>query len=158
MQALEKVLPVILAWSANREQEILESGEPLTPAQQQLAAESGVLNIERVRLLIVDRVSLPQDPELLQMARSVGLPLNNTAGRALGYGVEIVAGSCHEDRLLRHEFRHVHQFEANGGLAVFLKIYLRSIVEYGYADCSWEQDARRAEYGVNNEHHLRPVK
>ena len=147
MQALEKVLPVILAWSANREQEVLESGEPLTPTQQQFAAESGVENIERIRLLFVDRVSQPQDPELLQMASSVGLPLDNTAGRALGYGVEIVAGSSNQERLLRHEFRHVHQFEANGGLEVFLAIYLRSIVDYGYVDSPWEKDARRSESG-----------
>lgn len=149
---LEKIFPTILAWSANREQQILNAGERLTREQQLLARESGVENVEQIRLLKVERVAFPQEPELKKIACSLGMPTDNTAGRAIGYGVEIVDAGSNQDRLLRHEFRHVYQFEANGGLESFLQIYLRSIVENGYMNSPWEQDARRAEHCAANEH------
>ena len=151
---LDIYFPTILAWSANREQEILSTGKPLTPAQQLLAQESGVKHVDQIRLLKVKQVAFPQEPELVKIAGLLGMPTDNTAGRAIGYGVEIVDSAGDQDRLLRHEFRHVYQFESYGGLESFLQIYLRSIVEYGYLNSPWEQDARRAEHTAANDHNF----
>ncbi len=148
---LDEYLPEILAWCKHREQLILETGLPLTESQLVLAGDSGVKDTDRVRLLSVERVLFPDDKHLVELARACGMPLDSTAGRAIGYGVEVVHSGTHSERLLRHEFRHVYQYESNGGVEVFLEMYLRSVIEHGYLQSPWEQDARRYEHVAAND-------
>jgi hypothetical protein len=48
-------------------------------------------------------------------------------------------------RLLSHECRHVHQYEAHGSIAAFLPVYLEQIATVGYRNSPLEQDARAHE-------------
>jgi hypothetical protein len=48
-------------------------------------------------------------------------------------------------QLLSHECRHVYQYEAAGSIAAFLPVYIEQIVEFGYDDAPFEQDARHHE-------------
>lgn len=48
-------------------------------------------------------------------------------------------------RLLSHEYRHVHQYEAAGSIAAFLRRYLQQIAEVGYERAPYEIDARQWE-------------
>ena len=68
----------------------------------------------------------------------------NAAARAIGYGIEVVAGNATR-RLLRHEFRHVYQFEQAGSLELFISAYVESVLTSGYHDSVYEQDARAYE-------------
>jgi hypothetical protein len=66
------------------------------------------------------------------------------AGLTLGHAVFVRRG--HDSwRLLSHEFRHVHQYEQAGSIAAFLPVYLQQIVQFGYANCPLEIDARNHE-------------
>ena len=49
-------------------------------------------------------------------------------------------------RLLTHEFRHVHQYEAAGSIGAFLVRYLQEIAKVGYHDAPLEADARQHEF------------
>jgi hypothetical protein len=58
----------------------------------------------------------------------------------------VFACTGHVDpRLLRHEFRHVHQYEMAGSIIAFLPVYLGQIVQFGYRDAPLEVDARAHE-------------
>jgi len=47
--------------------------------------------------------------------------------------------------LLRHEFRHVYQFEQAGSIANFIEIYVKSVIADGYQNSEFEIDARAFE-------------
>ena len=49
------------------------------------------------------------------------------------------------NRLVSHELRHVHQYEAAGSIAAFLPVYLAQIVSVGYEQAPFELDARHHE-------------
>jgi len=62
-------------------------------------------------------------------------------GLTLGYAIFMLGG--HGDvRLLSHECRHVYQYEAHGGIAAFLPVYLAQVVGVGYVSAPFERDAR----------------
>jgi hypothetical protein len=67
-------------------------------------------------------------------------------GLTLGHSIFICRG--HQTRrLLSHELRHVHQYEAHGSIAEFLPVYLQQIAEVGYANAPFEIEARAHEQG-----------
>ena len=65
-------------------------------------------------------------------------------GLTLGYSVFVCTGHVNP-RLLRHEFRHVYQYEQAGSISAFLPVYLGQIVRIGYRDAPFEVDARAHE-------------
>ena len=83
-------------------------GRLLTPIESDLARQVGVQHPERIRLLIVQALPAPTDPELQQAAIQAGLLGPGMVGLTLGYSVFVCTGHVNP-RLLRHEFRHVHQ-------------------------------------------------
>jgi len=66
------------------------------------------------------------------------------SGLTLGYTILICHGHLSR-RLLSHECRHVAQYEQAGSIASFLPTYLGAIVQVGYWNCPFEQDARSHE-------------
>jgi len=62
-------------------------------------------------------------------------------GLTLGYAAFVCNGHRTNPRLLRHEFRHVCQYETAGSISAFLPIYLGQIVQFGYQDAPFEQNA-----------------
>jgi hypothetical protein len=104
----------------------------------------GVQRPERVRISIVDSLPPPEDPDLRTAALQTGLLGPSMVGLTLGYSVLICRG--HQTvRLLSHELRHVHQYEAHGSIAEFLPMYLDQITNYGYTNAPFEIDARAHE-------------
>jgi hypothetical protein len=94
----------------------------------------------------VDSLPLPEEANLKAAALQTGLLGPGMVGLTLGYSVFICRG--HQTRrLLSHELRHVHQYEAHGSIAKFLPVYLQQIAEVGYANAPFEIDAREHEQG-----------
>jgi hypothetical protein len=138
--SLPQLLPAAVAWAEARSTEILRDGRLLAPAEVALAREVGVARPERVRVQMVDMIPMPQEPTLRRAAMYTGLLGPHVAGLTLGYGIYMVAGEeC--ARLLSHECRHVHQYEAAGSIAAFLAQYLQQIAEVGYDRAPFEIDA-----------------
>lgn len=143
-QALPHLLPSAIAWAEAEAKKAAQTGTALTADEEQIAREMGVQRPESVRVAMVDQLPQPQDPALSVAAQQTGLLGPGMAGLTLGYAVFICRG--HKTRrLLSHELRHVHQYEQHGSIAGFLPIYLKQIVEVGYADAPLEVDARAHE-------------
>ena len=62
---LESQLPALapraVAWAQKMEVDSLRNGAPLSPAVLRLARELGVRDVARVRLVVVDRVPMPEE-------------------------------------------------------------------------------------------------
>ncbi len=127
---LPTLLPKAITWAEARSNDILKTGVPLTNLQLRLAHLVGVQEPERVRILEVSAVPLPEDSELRQVTMVTGLIGPRTIGLTLGYGIYIVAGHS-TNRLVSHECRHVYQYEEAGSIREFLPVYLRQIASVG---------------------------
>ncbi len=66
-------------------------------------------------------------------------------GLTLGYAILIKRGGEQDRRLMRHELRHVAQYEDCGSITAFLNIHLPDFVAVGYQDARFEVDARAHE-------------
>ena len=141
---LPQLLPRAVAWAEAVAAEVDLKGDPLGADGLAVASAVGVREASRVRVLQVPQLPVPEDPELQAAALATGLLGPDALGLTLGYAVLIREGELSR-RLLSHECRHVHQFEQSGGIADFLPLYLQSIVECGYWDSPYEQDARAHE-------------
>ncbi|WP_446900771.1 hypothetical protein [Burkholderia sp. YIM B11467] len=142
---LPSALPAAVAWAEAEAARGIARGAPLTPAQVDDARTVGVAQPERIRVVIVDRMPFPETPTLAAIARDTGLLSPGTIGLTLGHAVYVLRG--HDTRrLLTHEFRHVHQFEAAGSIGAFLARYLQEIATVGYHDAPLEADARQHEF------------
>jgi hypothetical protein len=148
-EQLAAQLPLIaertIAWAKVQEASSLEHGAQLTLEQQKLARSVGVRSPERIRLVVVDRIPLPDEPVLREAAQGVGLSQSWAAGLTLGHAVIVRRGFERDPRLLSHEFRHVAQYETVGGIGPFLVSHLKSLVEKGYENSPFEVDARAHE-------------
>jgi len=108
------------------------------------ARQVGVAHPERIRVLPVPQMPLPDDQELRLVALQTGLLGPDIVGLTLGYGIYIRIG--HQTRrLLSHECRHVYQYERAGSIAAFLPQYLAEVAQVGYGPGSFEVDARNHE-------------
>jgi hypothetical protein len=142
--ALPGLLPSAIAWAQARSREVQIHGARLTGLELALARAVGVARPELIRKATVRHLPLPEDEGLREAASQTGLLGPEAVGLTLGYAVLVVAG--HEStRLLSHEFRHVHQYEDAGSIEAFLPVYLRQVIELGYANAPLERDAREHE-------------
>ena len=142
--ALPFLLPKAIVWAEGEADRALREGEPLSPERRIFAEAAGVRRSERIRLLVTDALPEPDDPALSAAARQAGLLGPGMIGLTLGYAVFIRRGRVSR-RTLSHELRHVHQYEAAGGIAAFLPLYFAQIVEVGYGAAPLEADARAHE-------------
>lgn len=142
--ALPVILPKAIAWAEAQYSSISQIGQPLNDALLAVARNVGVLHPDRIRVVEVPSLPLPEDPELKEAALATGLLGPGMIGLTLGHGIYV----CHGHgsvRLLSHEFRHVHQYEQAGSIAAFLPVYLQQIVSVGYANAPFELDAKAHE-------------
>ena len=58
--------------------------------------------------------------------------------------IYVLPGFEHDQRLLRHECKHLEQIESDGRLLFSIK-YLYWLCRYGYKNCPYEVEARAAE-------------
>ena len=143
-QALPQLLPLAIAWAEAEAQKAAQTGAALTSAEEHLARTVGVQHPELVRVALVSQLPQPQHPQLRLAAQQTGLLGPGMTGLTLGHTIFIVHG--HKTRrLLSHELRHVYQYEQLGSIAKFRPMYLEQIVAVGYANASFEADARAHE-------------
>ena len=142
--ALPRLLPLAISWVESQEADVLATGRPLTATEVALAKAVGVTDASRVRIKLVGQMPQPSHPELRAAADQTGLLGSNMGGVTFGHAVFIRHG-CETNRLISHELRHVHQYEAAGSIAAYLPEYLKQIVTVGYSQAPFELDAQRHE-------------
>ena len=139
----ERLAPLACQWAKRQEAYILEQGVPLNPKQTADARRAGVTQPERVRVLVVDRIPLPDDKELAEAARHAQIITDSSRGVAIGHGIIIRADSWRNRELFLHQLAHVAQCERSGGLETFVTEYLldrRSSRDFSVG--SFEDEAR----------------
>jgi hypothetical protein len=144
LRRLPELLPRAIAWARREAAQGAQRGRTLTVAETALARGVGVANPEQVRVIEVDGLPAPDDPELAQAAAQVGMLGPDMDGLTLGHAIFIRRGRV-EPRLLSHELRHVHQYEQAGSIDAFLPDYLFEVVQHGYHEAAHERDARAHE-------------
>jgi hypothetical protein len=142
---LPVMTPRVIDWAEKLAAKSLRNGTALDARLLEIARKSGVRDPHRIRMVVVDEIPLPEEPSLKVAAGSVGLAQSSAAGMTLGYAVLVHRGYQADVRLLSHEFRHVAQYEAAGGIRAFLLVHLPQLVQYGYEDSPYEVDARAHE-------------
>jgi hypothetical protein len=140
-----ELAPRAIAWAEQQSASVARSGAALTPSQAARARAVGVRHPERIRIAAVERFPLPQEAEVKAAALRIGLASPDIVGLTLGHSVMLRRGFENDPRLLRHEFRHVQQYESRGGIAPFLAQHLQDLARYGYEQSPFEVDARAHE-------------
>ena len=140
-----QMAPRAIAWAEQQSARVALSGHALSPSQVALARRVGVREPERIRILVVENFPLPQDAEVKAAAMRIGLDRPSIVGLTLGHSVMVRRGFENDAGLLSHEFRHVWQYEEQGGIAPFLARHLQDLARFGYEDSPFEVDARAHE-------------
>jgi hypothetical protein len=123
-ETFEQLLPLAYQWVKAQEEFVLTHGAPLSPQLMADARLAGVRDVERIRILVVDRIPLPEEGELAEAARRTRIITEDT--RCVGFGhAVIIRGEAWGDReLLLHNLVHVAQCERSGGLEQWIRHYL----------------------------------
>lgn len=136
-----RLLHKVIAWAVAQESVAEKTGSPLLGEYLEAARRVGVRQPDLIRHVSVERVPLPDDPELRKMALQAGFLGPTTIGLTLGYAIFIVRGN-NNVRVISHECRHVYQYEQYGSIDNFLPAYLGQVAACGYRDAPLEVDAR----------------
>ena len=123
-ERFDRLAQLAFQWAKKQEDFILEHGVPLAPRQIADASRCGVHDCARVRVLVVDRIPLPDDAELAEAARRSQIVTEASRGITVGHGIIIRADSWQNRELLLHLLVHVAQCERSGGLEPYLTEYL----------------------------------
>ena len=121
----------------------LRTRSTLLPENRKDAQAIGIQGIDDVRILVLDRIPLPNDPELQQFAIRTGLITGETAGITFGHGI-LLKNDSYDRRLIAHELGHVMQYERFGGIEAFLIQYVKEVAfPPGYPNGPLEREACR---------------
>jgi hypothetical protein len=111
---LQALLPQLMtraiAWAEAVAADVATQGEALDASRLADATTVGVRLPEKVRVLMVDHLPLPEDPALRAAAIESGLLGPNMIGLTLGHSILICRGHMSRS-VLSHECRHVAQYE-----------------------------------------------
>jgi len=134
------LLPLACEWAAAQEQRILATGEALSDAMLGDARLVGVAIPERIRLLYVPEIPIPDDPTLCAAVEETQFLSPLTRGLTLRYGI-FIRTDCRSDRtMVIHELGHTAQYEHLGGFEPFLRRYLFECLTIGYPEAPMEQE------------------
>lgn len=137
------LLPLACEWAEQQEVSIQQKGTILTPFQIEDATHVGVKHPEKVKLLQVPNIPIPDEPSLASAAQATQLITTNTIGLTLRYGIFIRSDYWNNRQLLVHELVHTSQYERLGGILPFLQNYLMECFSIGYPAAPMEQEAIR---------------
>jgi hypothetical protein len=142
-EKFERLVPVACEWVRGQQEFILACGVPLTEPQIEDARRAGVKDPSRVRVLVVDRIPLPVNPDLAEAARSTQIITHASHGLAFGYGIVIRADRWGDRELLVHNLVHVAQYENSADLESSVRGYIQDRRECTkFSVGSFEEEAR----------------
>jgi hypothetical protein len=148
-ETFDDLLPVAFDWAKAQEQFVLARGTPLTDRYLEDAGLVGVRDAARVRVLVVDRIPMPEHKELAEAARRTQIISNSSRGVTIGHGI-IIRADCWGDReLIVHQLVHVAQCERCGGLEGYVQQYLSERQNCPqFTPGSFEEEARRVAHEI----------
>jgi hypothetical protein len=139
-EQFEIVLPLACEWAVAQEQRILAIGEALSGTMLTDARLVGIADPERIRLLYVPEIPIPDDPALRVAVEETQFLSPLTRGLTLRYGIFIRSDYRSDRTMLIHELGHTAQYERLGGFEPFLRRYLFECLTIGYPEAPMEQE------------------
>ena len=139
-EQFDTLLPLACQWAAAQERRILAQGERLSNLELADARRIGVATPERVRLLYVPEIPIPEHLALRAAAEETQLISPLTGGLTLRYGIFIRSDCRFHRAMVVHEFGHTAQYERFGGFEPFLRQYLFECLTAGYPEAPMEQE------------------
>ena len=148
-ETFKDLLPLACEWAKKLEEFVRGHGHPLGPTHAWDAHLAGVQDCARIRVLVVDRIPLPEDPKLAEAARRVRIITEDTRCMGLGHAL-IVRGDAWNDReLILHNLVHIAQGERAGGLEQWVHEYLGDRTNCpNFSIGSLEEEARRIAHEI----------
>jgi hypothetical protein len=152
-ETFEYLLPLAYQWATAQEEFVLARGNPLGPRHAHDAKLAGVQDCDRVRVLVVDRIPLPEDSELAKASKRIGIITEDTRCAGFGHAL-IIRGDAWNDReLILHNLVHIAQCERCGGLAQWVRQYLCDRISCpNFTIGSLEEEARRIAHEICCDH------
>ena len=141
LSQFEMLLPLAAAWASEQQQRIVCDGVPLSEREVDDARSVGVREPGRIRLLRVETIPRPSQPQLKAACDTIDFLTPATRGLTLGYGIVIQTDCWQERSLVVHELAHVAQYERLGGILPFLRRYLFECLTLGYSAAPLEAEA-----------------
>ena len=143
-QTFEKLLPQAYDWAKQLEEFVLGHGHPLGHTHAWDAHLAGVHDCARVRVLVVDRIPLPDDPKLAEASRRFRIITEETRCMGIGHALIVRGDSWNDRELILHNLVHVAQCERAGGLEQWVRQYLGDRTNCpNFSMGSLEEEARR---------------
>ena len=143
-ETFESLLPLAYHWAKAQEDFVLARGNPLSPRHKRAADLAGVQDCAAVRVLVVDRIPLPEDPELAEAAKRLGILTEDTRCMGFGHALIIRVDDWNDRELILHNLVHIAQCERSGGLEQWVRQYLRDRANCpNFTIGSLEEEARR---------------
>lgn len=140
--AFDRLHAAAVDWAELRSKDIHRAGRPLTAAETAMARKVGVREPERIRIMEVDVIPLPDIDAWKATLQQSGMAADGVLGLTLGHGVYLKKRAKVDVRA--HEFRHVAQYECLGGIRPFMFCYLKELLHFGYGKGPLEHDAELA--------------
>jgi hypothetical protein len=123
-EKFEYLLQLAYQWAKQQEQFVLERGNPLSPRHMADAILAGVKEPGRVRVLVVDRIALPDNRQLAEASKRIGIVTEDTQCMGFGYALVIRVDAWNDRELILHNLVHIAQCERTGGLEQWCRQYL----------------------------------
>jgi hypothetical protein len=123
-QTFEVLVPLAYEWAKKQEEFVLTYGIPLDQQQMADARLAGIKECERVRVLVVDRIPVPETGDLAQAARRSSILTEDSRCTGFGHAIIIRADVWGDRELLLHNLIHLAQCERSGGLQQWIRLYL----------------------------------
>jgi hypothetical protein len=142
-QTFEHLLFLAYQWCKATEEFVLAHGVPLSARQLGDARLAGVKDCGRIRVLVVDRIPLPDNPDLAAATRRAQIITEDTPCVGFGHALVIRADAWSDRELLVHNMVHIAQCERSGGLEPWVYRYLgnrQSCAQFSIG--SLEEEAR----------------
>ena len=163
----QQLLPATLALLQSVELTTLARGRVLTPDEMRIARSLGVMQPERVRVLVTPVLpswlapdvmangviggatmasNAPTDDATRTTASKPNIPPERrygVAGLTAGHGILLGIRHAHNPRVLAHELAHVAQYERLGTRGFALR-YLTELLSVGYFRAPLEREADAA--------------
>jgi len=141
----DEILFKACEWVKYQESIILEKGVPLLSKQITYAEKIRVAYPDRIKILLVSKIPLPEEPILYEACTQLKFITPKTIGLTLQYGIFVRSDCAKDSKILCHELAHVAQYEKFGGIRPFLEQYFYELMTIGYNDMPMELQARKAE-------------
>ena len=123
-KTFEKLLPIAVQWAKAQEAFVLRHGSSLSQRHMTDAKLAGIKDPGRVRVLVVDRIPLPEDPSLAEASKRVGIVTEDTRCMGFGHALIIRVDAWNDRETILHNFVHIAQCERAGGLEQWCRQYL----------------------------------